>query len=409
MSLLPAISKILEKNIFEQLSSYLRDSRLLFDHQYGFRPKHSTEYAALELIDRIITQLDKDEIPINIYLDLSKAFDTIDHIILIDKLKYYGVHGTNLNLFSSYLENRKQYTEIDNIKSNMLQITTGVPQGSILGPLLFIIYINDFAQASKMFNFLIYADDTTLSSTLNVFSDNTHDQNFESLINEELVKINDWLKINKLSLNVVKSKFMIFQKKNKNIQILNLKIDNVNIDQVKEFNFLGLIIDTNLNWKKHAEKISNACSKKIGILNKLKHILPLDIKKILYNSLIVPHINYCIMAWGFESNRIIKLQKKALRIITLSNYISHTEPLYKQLSLLKVDDILKLQQLKFYYKYLHNDLPRYLQNWRFVFKCEVHGHDTRYKNKIYTYKIKHEFAKKCLRHNLPLLLNTFLK
>ena len=405
ISLLPAISKILEKNIFEQLSSYLRDSRLLFDHQYGFRPKHSTEYAALELIDRIITQLDKDEIPINIYLDLSKAFDTIDHIILIDKLKYYGVHGTNLNLFSSYLENRKQYTEIDNIKSNMLQITTGVPQGSILGPLLFIIYINDFAQASKMFNFLIYADDTTLSSTLNVFSDKTHDQNFESLINEELVKINDWLKINKLSLNVVKSKFMIFQKKKKNIQILNLKIDNVNIDQVKEFNFLGLIIDTNLNWKKHAEKISNACSKKIGILNKLKHILPLDIKKILYNSLIVPHINYCIMAWGFESNRIIKLQKKALRIITLSNYISHTEPLYKQLSLLKVDDILKLQQLKFYYKYLHNDLPRYLQNWRFVFKCEVHGHDTRYKNKIYTYKIKHEFAKKCLRHNLPLLLN----
>ena len=146
---------------------------------------------ALELIDRIITQLDKDEIPINIYLDLSKAFDTIDHIILIDKLKYYGVHGTNLNLFSSYLDNRKQYTEIENIKSNMLSITTGVPQGSILGPLLFIIYINDFAQASKMFNFLIYADDTTLSSTLNVFSDNPHDQNLESLINEELVKIND--------------------------------------------------------------------------------------------------------------------------------------------------------------------------------------------------------------------------
>ena len=282
----------------------------MFDHQYGFRPKHSTEYAALELIDRIITQLDKDEIPINIYLDLSNAFDTIDHIILIDKLKYYGVHGTNLKLFSSYLENRKQYTEIDNSKSNTLSITTGVPQGSILEPLLFTIYINDFAQANKMFNFLIYADDTTLLSTLNVFSDNTHDQNLESLINEELVKINDWLKINKLSLNVVKSKFMIFQNKNKNIHILNLKIDNVNIDQVKEFNCLGLIIDTNLNWKKHAEKISNACSKKIGILSKLKHILPLDIKKILYNSLIVPHINYCIMAWGFESNRIIKLQKK---------------------------------------------------------------------------------------------------
>ena len=125
----------------------------MFDHQYGFRPNISTEYAALELIDRIIILLDKDKISINIYLDLSKAFDTIYHIIVIDKLKYYGVHVTNLNLFSSYLENRKQYIGID-IKSNMLSITTDVPQGSILGPLVFIIYINDFAQASTTFNIL---------------------------------------------------------------------------------------------------------------------------------------------------------------------------------------------------------------------------------------------------------------
>ena len=118
----------------------------------------------------------------------------------------------------------------------------------------------------------------------------------------------------------------------------------------------------------------------------------------------MPHINYCIMAWGFETSRIIKLQKKALRIITFSNYISHTEPLYKILSLLKVDDILKLQ-LQFYYKYLHHDLPFYLQNWTIMFKHEVHSHDTRDKNKIYTYKVKHAFAQKCLRHSLPLLLN----
>ena len=125
--------------------------------------------------------------PINIYLDLSKAFDTMDHTILVDKLKYYGVREINFKLFSSYLENRKQYTEIDNVKSSMSFITTGVPQGSILGPLLFIIYINDFAQTTKMYNFLIYADDTTLSSTLNTFNDNIHDQNLETLINEELI------------------------------------------------------------------------------------------------------------------------------------------------------------------------------------------------------------------------------
>ena len=161
--------------------------------------------------------MDQDEIPINIYLDLSKAFENIDHLILIDKLKYYGINGTNLNLFSSYLNNRKQYTEIDHIKSNMLPITTGIPQGSILGPLLFIIYIyiNDFAQASKMFNFIIYADDTTLSSNLNNFNDNIQNDNLESLINDELLKINEWLKINKLSLNIAKSKYMTFQRTNK--------------------------------------------------------------------------------------------------------------------------------------------------------------------------------------------------
>ena len=145
----------------------------------------------MELIDRIINKMDANEIPLNIFLDLSKAFDNIDHTILLSKLKYYGLKGSTLNLFHSYLINRKQYTEIVDITSEMLPIQIGVPQGSIIGPILFIIYVNDFSQRSNKFDFIMYAGDTTLSSTVNSFSDNNF--SVDTLINEELSKVIEWL------------------------------------------------------------------------------------------------------------------------------------------------------------------------------------------------------------------------
>ena len=162
ISLLPVISKVIEKILSNQLRSYFESNKLFYENQYGFRSDHSTEYATLELIDRIISKMDNDEIPFSIFLDLSKAFDTIDHKILLEKLKHYGIDGIPFQLFKSYLSDRKQYVEINDAKSDVLQITTGVPQGSILEPVLLIIYINDFSQASQVFNFISYADDTVL-------------------------------------------------------------------------------------------------------------------------------------------------------------------------------------------------------------------------------------------------------
>ena len=349
--------------------------------------------------------MDLNEIPIDIFLDLSKAFDTIDHTILLHKLKYYGLEQSTLRLFESYLKNRKQYTEIEESKSEILPLTIGVPQGSILGPLLFIIYINDFSESTKKFDLIIYADDTTLSSTINSFNNEHRNVDTQTLINDELSKIIEWLNINKLSLNKNKAKYMIFHMRKKDIPSFSLKLGNTNIEKVYDFNYLGLTVDTNLNWKKHTEKVANRCSKKIGVLNRLKYVLPLCIKTMLYNTLMLPHITYGIMVWGYQRNRLNKIQKKAIRIITSNRYNSHTEPLFKQLNMLKLEDLLKLQQLKFYFKFNESSLPVYLQNWDITTNAHVHNYNTREYACIHTFKAKHEFAKKILKYNLPKLIN----
>ncbi len=218
ISLLPVLSKVIEKITYNQLSLYFESNKLFSDSQYGFRPNHSTEQASLELTDRIISAMDNNDVPISIFLDLLKAFDTIDHAILLTKLEQYGVDGIPLKLLKNYLTNRKQYVKLQEASSNLLPINTGVPQGSILGPLLFIIYINDFARASAIVDFICYADDTTLFSTLNKFI-NAQNTNPNIIINTELAKINEWLEINKLSLNVTKSKFMVFHTQHNHIAI----------------------------------------------------------------------------------------------------------------------------------------------------------------------------------------------
>ena len=173
------------KVIFQQTYSYFEQNNLLYTSQYDIRKGHSTEYAALEVADRLMQQMDENKTPINIYLDLSLTFDTLNHSILIYKLKFYGINGT-IHLFKNYLSNRKQYVEYENNTSDTLLITTGVPQESVFGPLLFIIYLNDIAKSSDIFYFICYADDTTLSCVLNYFGNS---QSFSGNINIELKNV----------------------------------------------------------------------------------------------------------------------------------------------------------------------------------------------------------------------------
>ena len=365
ISLLPAISKVFEKIVYRQIYSYLEQHNLLLKSQYGFRTDHSTELAGLEFVDRILHDMDNKQFPLAIFLDLSKAFDTLDHTILLTKLKHYGILGVPLKWFTSYLSNRKQYVQLDSVKSNLLDIKTGVPQGSILGPLLFIIYMNDIKSASDRFDLVLYADDTTLNTALGSITQNcTNLVETSHIISNELNKIYLWLNANRLSLNFEKKKYMIFQRQHKKARTLSLdiKINDYSVEQVEEFDFLGLTINSNLNWTSHINKISTKISRAIGIINKLKHFLPLHTLKTIYNTLVSPHIYFCITAWGFNLKRILKLQKKAIRVISLSKYNSHTDPLFKQLSILRVDHIFQCQCLKLYHKITNNKAPSFFKS-----------------------------------------------
>ena len=204
ISVLPCFSKILEKIIANRLLSFLLKYNILYDHQFGFIPGKSTTHAILSLVDYLVNSFEDNKLTCGIFLDISKAFDTIDHNILLSKLYKYGIRGNTLNWFMNYLSNRYLFVSINNTSSYFLRIECGVPQGSILGPILFILYINDLPRVSTMQKFLLNDDDT------NILYENTDTKPIVKTINMEIPKIMEWLKSNKLHINVNKTVAMLF-------------------------------------------------------------------------------------------------------------------------------------------------------------------------------------------------------
>jgi len=401
ISLLPSISKIFEKVIFSQIHNHFKLHQLYFPSQYGFRELHSTEHAAIELIDKITLEMDRGNIPITIFIDMSKAFDTINHDILLKKLEHYGIRELSLSLLRSYLENRKQFVQYDKHQSQELHIKTGVPQGSILGPLLFLIYINDLHHSTSFFHLIKYADDITLLTSLTKQECNC--QKTIQNINDNLETISKWLKLNKLSINVSKTKCIAFHMPQKKFTYPKIFLCKSTISYVHEFNYLGIIFNENLNWKNHTNYISNKISKTIGVMRCLKHEIPQHILKTIYYSLIHSHLNYGILCWGWNNKQVATLQKKAIRVVTNSKYNAHTEPLFKKMRILKFQDIIYQKLYKFFHRYLTKLLPDYFIETSFV-KVLKHHYGTR--NRLFEIpKISHKYAENCVRYQLACLLN----
>ena len=244
--------------------------------------------------------------------------------------------------------------------SELLEIKTCIPQGSILGPLFFSILINDLVNSSGLYSFLMYADDTTIYFNLEDFPAN----NREIAINKELDKVNVWLNLNKLTLNVEKTKCMFFQKK-RTPEKISLSIDNKSIDAVSHFNFLGLLIDENLSWKNHIAMVTNKLSKISGVLHRLKYIYIRNMFWWLYINHCLFHILITALFFGvIISTLFLNCRKKLLELLQIAHYIAHSEPILKGLSLVKVQDMYELKILKFLYKLHANDFPRYFDVYR---------------------------------------------
>ena len=229
---------------------------------------------------------------------------------------------------------------------------------------------------------------------------------FNVNINYELSKISNWLNLNMLSINVSKSKFIVFHMPQKRFNIPSSNINDTDIARVTEFNFLGIIIHQHLKWDSHINKIALKISSATGIIYKLKNIFSKKIHLTLYNTLILPHIHYGILLWGYNLNRICILQKEAIRAITLSNYISHTKPIFKSLGILKIEDIFLINQLMFCFRLLNNNLPAHFKSIQVFRHQETHLYNTRNKGDVHRNRVYHVFAEKCIRFSIPSLMNS---
>ena len=392
ISLLSIFNRIFEKVMCNRLQIFLDKHEVLYYSQYGFRKNCSTEHALIDIVSKIQSNIDKKLYSCGVFIDLKKAFDTVDYSILLSKLDYYGIRGIINNWFSSYLTNRYQTTQIGCHISQKELCRCGVPQGSVLGPILFLIYINDIYMSSDKFYFYLFADDT------NLLYANSNLKVLEATVNYELSKVSSWLMVNKLTLNVQKSNFVIFHPRQRRVDY-NVKIsvfDNnknkyVPLERKNYVKYLGVLIDSKLTWQDHISYISSKISKTVGIISRLRHFVPIDILANIYRSLIQPYLLYGLTVWGQAAQtyleKLLILQKRAMRFIFFAPYRTHAISFFHSLNLLPLSFLYFKSVSSIMYDVSKDAAPESISRL-FATSSETHNYNTRFASSG-NFQIKH--------------------
>ena len=364
VSLLNSLSKVIEKVIYNRIYQFMDDK--LCWNQFGFRPNHSTTDLMIFTVENICQQLDKRGFSIPLYFDLGKAFDTLPHTTLLQKLSYYGIRGIALELMTSYLSDRSQTVIVNNTSSQPAKIDIGVPQGSILGPLLFIIYINDIQKAAPEAIIGCYADDTTAiipGETL---------QATITLSKKTLGRLGDWFSANKLSLSPTKCKYALMNKNRKTSTTrTTLEIYGKHLTEIREHTdspnnpLVGLLMTEQLSYTEHTKTLAGKLRSGIYAL-KANWSLPNIAKKNIYFACIHSHISYAGIILGTAPpsciRQIAAIQRKAIRILANVEYNAPADRAFSKMHIMKAEDIFKTQACIYGWKFIHKKLPKAISN-----------------------------------------------
>ena len=359
----------------KRLYSFLEDRGCIYENQFGFRKKHSTTHALVDLTEDIRNAIDNNKFACGIFIDLQKAFDTADHNILLKKLEHYGIRGIANNWFRSYLSNRKQFVSIVGFESEITNMDFGVPQGSVLGPLLFLLYINDLNKAIKYSKTRHFADDT------NLLINNDSLKKLKKYLNLDLKQLCKWLRANKISLNCSKTELIIFRHPNKQINYeLKIKINGKKLLPSNFVKYLGIILDPHLNWSHQADSLSTKLTRAAGMLSKIRYYVSETSLRNIYFGIFSSLLTYGSQIWGQFSNKYIcrlqRIQNKAVRIINFAKFDDSSDPLYQKSKILKIMDHVKLQNFFYVHDSLMGGLPNALKN-SFQITADLSDHDTR--------------------------------